>query len=416
MEEKNKEINEEIKEQNKQSNNNEIQNYQSKIKELNNKINVLIKGVKEEREKSKKLSKEIEVLNLDKILKEETISKLRSENESLNSILSKDDPKSYFENITKLNTDINFNPEEYDKMKKENVQLIEEKNNLIEQNSELINKIEKLTEEKKNIEKNLNEEIYKLKKERIELTNDIFDKQKKIELLNNLYKEIENQKNNKENEIIKYKEEEKNYKKNVENLENQIKFLKNENKKNINEINKLKKDIEDKIKIEIDDYVFNGIIIEDSFNDKKLYNKNISVKFSSTQTFIILKFDEKKLKIDAKDIKFTFPDKEKNNVIIFFQIEEQKNSKKTIKGKDSENNDENINNENNIINDRGSYSNKKNDENENLNPALLCQFTEKECNYMYKFKKEMMDKYNEIKKNKEKEENTFNSFLFGFFQ
>ena len=62
--------------------------------------------------------------------------------------LSKDDPKSYFENITKLNTDINFNLEEYDKMKKENVQLIEEKNNLIEKNSELINKIEKLTEEK----------------------------------------------------------------------------------------------------------------------------------------------------------------------------------------------------------------------------------------------------------------------------
>ena len=77
----------------------------------------------------------------------ETISKLKSENESLNSILSNKDPKAYFENITKLNNDINFNPEEYDLMKKENVQLKEENKELVEQNTELIKQIEKITEE-----------------------------------------------------------------------------------------------------------------------------------------------------------------------------------------------------------------------------------------------------------------------------
>ncbi len=193
----------EEKNQGNEQSNNEILNYQQKIKELNNKINVLIKGVKEEREKSKQYANQIEALNLDKILKEETISKLKSENESLNLMLSKDDPKSYFESITQLNNDINFNPEEYDSIKKENVQLKEENKTLMEQNSVLINKIEKLTEEKKLSEKNLNEEIYKLKKERVEQANEIYDKQKRIELLNNLYKEMEIQKNNKENEIIK---------------------------------------------------------------------------------------------------------------------------------------------------------------------------------------------------------------------
>ena len=46
---------------------------------------------------------------------------------------------------------------------------------------------------------------------------------------------------------------------------------------------------------------------------------------------------------------------------------------------------------------------------------MLCKFTEKECNYIFDFKKEMMTKYNENKKNKENNENTFSSFLFGIF-
>jgi len=141
MEDKEKEKEKEQKENNEDNKATEIQNYQLKIKELNNKISVLIKGVKEEREKSKNLAKEIEEYNLQKIIKDETISKLKSENESLNSILSNKDPKAYFENITKLNNDINFNPEEYDLMKKENVQLKEENKELVEQNTELIKQI-----------------------------------------------------------------------------------------------------------------------------------------------------------------------------------------------------------------------------------------------------------------------------------
>ena len=119
-----------------------------KIKELNNKIALLVKGIKEEREKNKNILKEIEILKYDKIVKEEQISKLKSENESLNLFLSKNDPKSYFENITNINTNnINFNPEEYNLMKEENVKLKKENASLVENNSVLKTKIDKLHEE-----------------------------------------------------------------------------------------------------------------------------------------------------------------------------------------------------------------------------------------------------------------------------
>ena len=43
---------------------------------------------------------------------------------------------------------------------------------------------------------------------------------------------------------------------------------------------------------------------------------------------------------------------------------------------------------------------------------MLCEFTEKECDYIFKFKKKMLDKYEE--NNNEKETNT-GGFLFGLF-
>ena len=419
MEDKEKEKEKEKKENDEDNKAIEIQNYQLKIKELNNKISVLIKGVKEEREKSKNLEKKIEEYNLQKIIKDETISKLKSENESLNSILSNKDPKAYFDNITKLNLDINFNPEEYDLMKKENVQLKEENKELVEQNSELIKQIEKITEDKKATEKNLNEEIFKLKKERIEQINDIFDKQKKIDILNNLYKEIELQRNNKENEISKYKEEDKKYKKKIKNLENEIVNLKNMNLEENNEINKLKKKIENNIKIEIDNYIFKGIIMEDDFNEKFLYNKNIKIKFSSTDIFVKLKFFNKTLEIDAKKIKFNILDKEQGKMIIFYEIEEEENNEDNLEENKKEriniDNENNINNENNNINIDIDDDNRNEEIFIGNKNAMLCKFTERECEFMQKFEKEMLKKYSKNKMNKQKSDNIISSYVFGFF-
>ena len=372
-EDKNSKIEKKPSEQNHQSSNQNLN--PQKIKELNNKISVLIKGIKEEREKSKLLTKEIELLKYDKILKDEQISKLKSENESLNLFLSKDDPKSYFENITKINTNnINFNPEEYNIMKEENIKLKKENNILIENNSLLKTKIEKLSEELNLKEKKYIEEINTLKKERISLSNELIEKQSKIELLNGLYKDIEIQKNNKEGDIIKYQENEIKSKKIEEILEEKIKKLEELNKKQNEEIIKYKCII-DNSDLDIDKYIFKGSIIEDDFNEKELFNKSIQLKFSSKETYIKLKIDNIIMKIDAKKVKFTFYKNEKERVLIFY---------------------ENIDEEN-----KGTKS------------AMLCEFTEKECGYIFKFKKKMLEKYEENKNNKE---TSSGGFLFGLFE
>ena len=363
-----------------EENSNEKSKEEKKIKELNNKISVLIKGIKEEREKSKSLAKEIELLKYDQILKDEQISKLKSENESLNLFLSKNDPKSYFENITKINTNnINFNPEEYDSeeydsMKEENIKLKKENNILIENNSLMKTKIEKLSEELNLKEKNYIEEINTLKKERISLSNELFEKQNKIEFLNGLYKDIEIQKNSKEGDIIKYQENELKNKKTEEILEEKIKNLEEINKKQNDEIIKYKFII-DNSDLDIDKYIFQGSVIEDDFNEKELFNKTVQLKFSSKETFIKLKIDNIIMKIDVKKIKFTFYKNEKERVLIFYETNE--GEKKGTKS------------------------------------AMLCQFTEKECGYIFKFKKKMLDKYEENKNNKE---TSSGGFLFGLFE
>ena len=372
IEDKNSKIEKKPSEQNHQSSNQNLN--PQKVKELNNKISVLIKGIKEEREKSKLLTKEIELLKYDKILKDEQISKLKSENESLNLFLSKDDPKSYFENITKINTNnINFNPEEYNIMKEENIKLKKENSILIENNSLMKTKIEKLSEELNLKEKKYIEEINTLKKERISLSNELIEKQSKIELLNGLYKDIEIQKNNKEGDIIKYQENEIKSKKIEEILEEKIKKLEEFNKKQSEEIIKYKCII-DNSDLDIDKYIFKGSIIEDDFNEKELFNKSIQLKFSSKETYIKLKIDNIIMKIDAKKVKFTFYKNEKERVLIFY---------------------ENID-----------------EENKGTKNAMLCEFTEKECGYIFKFKKKMLEKYEENKNNKE---TSSGGFLFGLF-
>ena len=376
MEKQNSKESIESKTEEKEQNKNIIDQNQNiqKIKELNSKISVLVKGIKEEREKTKALTKEIEMLKYDKILKEEQISKLKSENESLNLFLSKNDPKSYFENITNINTNnINFNPEEYSLMKEENIKLKKENSILIENNSILKTKIENISEELKMKEKNLIEEINTLKKERISLSNEIYEKQSKIELLNNLYKDIEIQKNNKEGDIIKYQENEIKNKKIEENLGEKIKNLENINKKQNDEIIKLK-NIIDKSILDIDQYIFKGFVKEDDFNEKELFNKDVQLKFSSKDNFIKLKIDNTIMKLDAKKIKFTFYKNEKEKVMIFYE------------------------------NDEGTNKGEKN--------VMLCEFNEKECEYIFKFKKKMMEKYEE---NKDDTEKSSSGIFFGLF-
>jgi hypothetical protein len=277
----------------------------------------------------------------------------------------------------------------------------------LENNSELKNKIEKLTEEKNMNEQKFNEEIYKFKKERTEQSNDLYDKLKKIELLNKLYKEMETQKNIRDDEIIKYKEEEKKSNQIIKDLKNEIKTCNFE-------LNTLRQQVNENIKINIDNYTFKGLILEDSFNEKQLYNKQINIKFSSEDIKIKLKFDDKDLNIDAKDIRFTFYEKTKDKVIIFYEIKEE-NGKEKNKIKEIEDdikNDDIKNDEINLINE---IQNDKIKINKNVINAMLCKFTEKECDCIFEFKKEMMKNYKENKKKLENKDSGLTGLFSSFF-
>ena len=208
------------------------------------------------------------------------------------------------------------------------------------------------------------EELSQLKKERISLSNEIYEKQNKIELLNSLYKDIEIQKNNKEGDIIKYQENEIRNKQIEENLEEKIKNLEKLNLEQNEEISKLK-NIANNSVLDINKYIFKGVIMENDFNDKELFNKNIQLKLNSKDNFIKLYLDNKNMEVDAKKIKFTFYKNEKEKVMIFFEDE---------KG------------EKNVI---------------------LCKFSEIDCENLFKFKKQINDNYEENKKNKEESSGFF---------
>ena len=352
---------------------NDIQFYQVQIKGLNNKLTVLIKGIKEEREKSKNLTQELETLKLEKILKDETISKLKRENESLNSILSKNDPKSYFDNITKLNTTINFNPEEYNAIKEENAKLKEENKFLIEQNTELINKVEKITEEKNFI----NEQLLKIKNEQNEQIKILNEKEQKINILSNILNGMEMQKNSKENEIEKYKLDELNSKNELKKVKDDLEGVKKENEKYKLEILELNKQMDNLMNIDINKYIFKGVVIEDSFNDKKLYNKIVSIKFDNKDIYIEFNIGNNMRYIDAKKMEFRKYEQSDEVIIITYPSDDEE---------DNDNVDKKV---------------------------ILCKFKEREIKYLFNFKLEIMKKYKENLKLKEDEDNKMiNAFIF----
>ena len=45
---------------------------------------------------------------------------------------------------------------------------------------------------------------------------------------------------------------------------------------------------------------------------------------------------------------------------------------------------------------------------------MLCKFSEKECKYILKFKKEMVSKYNENKKRKENSDGSLSNLIFRY--
>ena len=323
---------------------------QETINELNKKLLVLKNALLEERKKTNKLEDEVKNLN-DKILeKDELIFNYKNENENLNNEINKI-------NLNKENENDSNNFDK-DTLEKENKKLKNELSVCKDQNDVFKLKIELLTNEIENIKKESINEIEKLKKN--------LEKEKKTKEENHdKYNELDDfsKKLN-----LKKKDYENNFSqllKTNKDLEERINILTNNNKE-ITIQNKIFEISISQLKNQIESMGDENYILNKELDDKKNINKDYIFK----GTFYI---DEKKK--NKKQIKLCFG-KYENRIEIMFEGEITRNiqiknvtSIKKIEGKKGY-----------II---ISYFEGK----EKI--KLFCQFTERECEYIIKFFKEI---------------------------
>ena len=126
--------------------------------DINYKINVLKKGILEERKKNQVLQKEITSLKDKLNEKDDLISKLQNDNRVLTDSMVKQDPKAYYESLLRQPVS-EVSPIEKVNLKKELEDLKEENLCYQEQNVALKNQLEEITVELDNVRATLNEKI-----------------------------------------------------------------------------------------------------------------------------------------------------------------------------------------------------------------------------------------------------------------
>ena len=347
--------------------NNEDDNTINKLnamnKDLQNKLIVLKNALLEERKKTSNLDNQIKELNEQIYEKDSIILNYKTENKTLNDTLSKYNPKEYFKKM--LGEDSEEMKNESDNQKSENLKLENDKLNqelkdFQEQNLILKEKLELLTTEIDNIKKQSNLEIEKLKKELQTEKKNLEQEKERYNIIEGLSQQFNSEKTLYENKIssLKISNEELNGK--INNLENINNELKKKNEIYGNTMSELKKQIENmgnenlvlKKKLEEpeeikEDYMFIGSIYD---NDETRNDKKIMIYFG--------KFIDK--------IELTF-----ENGSFDFPIQKIITMKK--------------------INNKEGYILLKLFDNKDEEKKFICQFSEKECEYILKF-------YNNMKK------------------
>ena len=341
----------------------------------NKAINLLKKGLLDERKKTSELETEIAKLKEDNVTKQENIDKLKEElNQYRNSSKGKQigrfftnlfdeqkDEKSENDElkdleIEKLKKNILTLKEEIKKIKNEKENL--EKN--YEENKKILEeKNENFIKEIENNKKEFNIQIQKLENEINIKNKNIYENNERNRILTEYVKNFDVQKLELEKMINKYKFENENYKNEINNLKNlNDKFLKdnskliNEKKDYINNTMTDKKKIE-QLQVEINQYKIliqelTPIPLDYTFVGNIIYNNNIKKK-------VELNFG----KIENKLYWLVEGEKEFylfNNEILNMQINNNDKTKITIILK--------INKNKELYN---------------------CQFTEKEIEYIYRF-------------------------------
>ena len=318
------------------------------INELNKKLLILKNALLEERKKTNKLEEEVNNLNNKISEKDEIILNYKNENESLNN------------KINKLNQNEENSENEINKetLQKENQQLQNDLTIFKDQNGVYKLKLELLTSEIETIKKESNNEIEKLKKdlENEKTLNKLnIEKQNGIENMSKIVDSKKTEYENKFTELIKTNND----------LENKIKTLIKDN----NEIT-----LQNKVFIDSIAELKNKIEIMGDENyslNKKLEDKTILTKdFIFRGTYYIDGDSETR-----KQIKLCFG-KYENRIEMIFEGEIHKNIQ--IK---------NVTSIKKIQNKKGYIIISFFESNEKI--RLICQFTERECEYIIKFFKEI---------------------------
>jgi len=347
---------------------------------LKKKMNILIKGLKEEKLITTKLKEENELLKYDLEEKKLLLKKTKEEYQELaQSKISPEKLSTFFNSIE--NNEILDSPPDKEKfnLKKENAQLQSKLKSLEEENKTYNEKI-KAIENKYELQIiSLNDEITSLKNKLMTYKDSIYESQEKsTKLIDNIkYEKLIS--NDKEAKIVKLQTEN-------ENLNSANNALKKQNEYFLQIIEKLKDQIEDKGKeffylekeydenkeIKIDNHTFKGYINKMSkwlVTDLNKLNRNISIYFGKVPLKVSFSINGKNFDVDIDDIlKMDYYHENKKKIKFIIDGQGKEDIKKAV-------------------------NNKRENDDENTDAIFVASFTEKECKYIKKFYQEMKNKY-----------------------
>ena len=320
------------------------------IKELQQKLIVLKNAFLEERNKTSNFEKQVEDLKVQLYEKDCLIQNYKTEINSLNEKISKSNPKEYYKNIFGDENEINI-----DNLKEEKNKLSKELKDYQEQNRTLKEKIELLTLDIDTIKQESKSKIENLEKEFEKEKKNFEQEKERFKIIEGLSKDFDNQKIFYENKISELN----NYVSKLQNVNNQLKTKNGNFSNKIMELEKQKKEIE-KDNLELrkqleqtidinEDYLFIGSIYNKDEDEKD--RKKIMIYFGKYQDKIELTFENGSMDFPIQKIPSIYKIKDKEGFICLKLIDNNDNEKK-----------------------------------------FICQFNERECNFIVEF-------YNKMKKN-----------------
>lgn len=336
--------------------------------DVNMKINILKKGIIDERRKISELQQENNSLKEKLSEKEELIIRLQNEVRSLNNGSYRQEGLSYYDSLllnqSNSSSDKDVN-EEYEQLQNELSYIKEENSFFQEQNSVLNTQLNTITLELNNMKKDLNTQIQQLEQQLTTMLKAKEEHKTKLQTMTELYNEFDSKKTSYESQIKKLSldnqmlsqqlsEQNEQYTKQINILSVTVQHLMEDIEIKTNDLEKLKQAYEDSEIIE-KDFHFKGTIYTDD-NELKSKRGKVEVYFGKYAEAISLTINGAEYRIAIQDVVSFRKSSVKNTVL-----------KLTYK-----------------------------EENKDKDLLIAMEFTERECKYILQYYNELKDHYNKI--------------------